>query len=158
MTPDLKILAQANDQGAPYWFLDALTLIKLSGEQTGGTFALLEDRLPAGRASPYHLHHNEDETFYLLEGKMTFFSGSDKFQGEPGTTVFLPRGIPHGFRADTPGCVLILTTPAGFDSFVREVGQPATSLVIPEPRQPDFQKLTAIAAKYKIDILGPLPE
>lgn len=158
MTPDLKILAQSTDEGEPYWFLNALTLIKLSAEQTGGTFALLEDRLPAGRATPYHLHHNEDETFYVLEGRMAFFSGSDKFQGGPGTTVFLPRGIPHGFRADTPGRMLILTTPSGFDSFVREAGEPATSLVIPDPKQPDFQKLTELAGKYQIDILGPLPD
>ncbi len=158
MHADLRILAENLDDGEPIWFLNALTIIKLSAEQTGGRFALLEDRLPAGRESPYHLHHNEDETFYLLDGEFTFYSGSDKFTGSAGTTVFLPRGIPHGFRADTAGRMLILTTPAGFDSFVRDAGEPATSLVLPEPKEPDFAKLTALAAKYKIDILGPLPE
>jgi len=158
MHADLRILASHDNDGEPVWFLNALTIIKLSGEQTGGRFALMEDRLPARRATPYHLHHNEGETFYLLEGDMTFYSGSDKFTGTVGTTVFLPRGIPHGSRTDTAGRMLILTTPAGFDSFVREAGEPATSLVLPEPKEPGFQALTALAAKYKIDILGPLPE
>ncbi len=158
MPTDLRILAQAADDGEAFWFLDALSIIKLSGKQTGGAFALVEDRLPAGRGTPYHRHQREDETFHLLEGSMTFVSGSNKFTAGPGTTVFLPRGIPHGFRAETAGRVLILTTPAGFDEFVREAGEPATSLVIPQPKQPDVQKLTTVAAKYGIEILGPLPE
>jgi quercetin dioxygenase-like cupin family protein len=157
MSPDLRILAQQADDGEPFWFLNALSIIKLSGKQTGGSFALIEDRLPAGRDTPYHLHQHEDETFHLLEGEMTFFSGSDKFTAGAGSTVFLPRGIPHGFRANTAGRVLILTTPSGFDDFVREVGTPATSLVIPEPQQPDVPKLVTVAAKYGIEILGPLP-
>ncbi len=158
MSLDLQILAQHADGGEPFWFLNALSIIKLSGKQTGGSFALIEDRLPAGRDTPYHLHQREDETFHLLEGEMTFYSGSDMFTAAAGATVFLPRGIPHGFRADTPGRVLILTTPAGFDDFVREVGTPATSLEIPELHQPDVQKLVVVAAKYGIEILGPLPE
>ncbi len=158
MSPDLQILAQHANDGEPFWFLNALSIIKLSGKQTGGSFALIEDRLPVGRDTPYHLHQREDETFHLLEGEMTFYSGSDKFTAGAGATVFLPRGIPHGFRAETPGRVLILTTPSGFDEFVREVGTPATSLEIPEPQQPDVPKLVAVAAKYGIEILGPLPE
>jgi quercetin dioxygenase-like cupin family protein len=154
----LQILSQTTDQGQAYWFLNALTIVKLSGKQTGGALALLEDRLPAGRASPFHVHRNEDETFYLLEGSMTFYNGSSKFTAGPGTTVFLPRNVPHGFRADTPGRLLILTTPAGFDAFVAEAGEPAASLVIPPPKEPDFAKLTTLAAKYAIEILGPLPQ
>lgn len=72
--------------------------------------------------------------------------------------MFLPRGLPHGFRADTPAKLLILTTPSGFDQFVAEAGEPATSLVLPTPKPPDFAKLTQCAAKYGIEILGPLPE
>jgi quercetin dioxygenase-like cupin family protein len=155
---DLHILAQHADDGEAFWFLNALSIVKLSGKQTGGAFALIEDRLPAGRGTPYHVHQREDETFYLLEGQMSFFSGSNKFTAGPGTTVFLPRGIPHGFRADTAGRVLILTTPSGFDDFVREAGDPAGALVIPEPKQPDVGKLVAVAANYGIEILGPLPE
>ena len=158
MDANLQILARDRDQGRAYWFLDGLSIIKFSGEETGGTFALIEDRLPAGRATPYHLHHNEDETFYLLEGEATFISGSNKIKATAGTTIFLPRNIAHGFRTDTPARMLILTTPAGFDRFVVEAGEPAGALELPKPQEPDFHKLTVLAAKYGIDILGPLPE
>lgn len=157
MTPDLKILAQHNDSGQPYWFLGALSLIKLSSEQTGGQLSVIEDRLPAGRGTPYHVHRHDDETFYLLEGSATFFSGSESFQASAGATIFLPRNIPHGFRSDTPARILIVTTPGGFDQFVVEAAEPAGSLTLPPPSQPDFARLTAIAARYGIEILGPLP-
>lgn len=158
MTTDLQILAQQAGDGEAYWFLDALSIVKLSSAQTGGAFALVEDHLPAGRATPYHVHRHEDETFYLLEGEFTFFSGTRKFTGTAGTTVFLPRNIPHGFRADTAGKMLILTVPGGFDLFVAEAGEPAATRTIPKPKQPDFARLTTLAAKYQIEILGPLPE
>jgi len=154
----LEILIHAGDQGQPYWFLDALSIVRLSGAETGGTFSLIEDRLPAGRATPFHVHRREDETFYVLEGEFTFFDGKRKISGGPGTTVFLPRDIPHGFRADTAGRMLILTTPSAFDSFVAEAGVPAPRWELPTPAAPDFAKLTEIAAKYEIEILGPLPE
>lgn len=158
MTSPLEIAAAHQGQGRAYWFLNALSIIKLSGEQTGGTFALIEELMPAGRGSPYHLHHREEETFYVLEGELTFYSGSEKIKGTAGSTIFLPRKIPHGFRADTPSKILILTSPAGFDQFVAEGGEPALELVLPKPREPDFAALTRLAAKYEIDILGPLPE
>jgi quercetin dioxygenase-like cupin family protein len=154
----LEIAASHEDEGRAYWFLDGLSIVRVSGEQTGGTFSLIEDRLPAGRSTPYHLHHNEDETFYVLEGELTFFGDAGKIRGAAGSTVFLPRGLPHGFRAETAAKLLILTTPAGFDRFVAEAGEPAGSLTLPTPKPPDFAKLSEIAAKYGIDILGPLPE
>jgi quercetin dioxygenase-like cupin family protein len=157
MSP-LQIAATHAEEGRAFWFLDALSIIRVAGSQTGGTFSLIEDLLPAGRSTPYHLHHKEDETFYVLEGELTFFGPTGKIRGTAGSTVFLPRELPHGFRAETPTRLLILTTPSGFDEFVAEAGEPAPSLVLPKPQQPDFAKLTQIAAKYGIEILGPLPE
>jgi quercetin dioxygenase-like cupin family protein len=157
MSP-LEIAAAHAGQGQAYWFLNALTIVKLSGRQTGGAFALIDETLPAGRSSPYHVHHKEDETFYVLEGELSFLSASERITAGPGSTVFLPREIPHGFRAETASKILILTTPAGFDEFVAEAGEPAAELVIPQPREPDFAKLAQLAARYAIDILGPLPE
>ncbi len=78
MSPLEITLQTAQGEGRAFWFLDALSIIRISGEQTGGTFALIEERLPAGRSTPYHLHHNEDETFYVLEGELSFYSESKK--------------------------------------------------------------------------------
>ena len=153
----LKIVGRGKDDGPAIWFLNGLTFIRISSEESGGSFALLEDVLPAGRSTPYHVHERDDESFYILEGEATFISEGRSIKAGPGSTVFLPRRIPHGFRADTPSRILILTTPGGFDQFVREVGVPAQSLTIPAPGEPDFARLTTVAARYGITILGPLP-
>jgi hypothetical protein len=71
----------------------------------------------------------------------------------PGTYVFGPREIPHGFKVlgDAPARMLLLCAPGGFAQFVVEMSEPM-------PAPPDIAKLMALAAKYHIDILGPLPE
>jgi quercetin dioxygenase-like cupin family protein len=158
MDSSLQIVANDREQGRAIWFLNGLSFIKLSSRQTGGALSVVLDHLPAGRETPYHLHRKEDETFHILEGEATIYSGSQKIKGTAGTTIFLPRNLAHGFRADTAAKMLIVTTPGGFDEFVVEAGEPAAALTLPEPREPDFHKLTTLAAKYGIEILGPLPE
>ena len=157
MDGNLKIVGRHKDEGSAIWFLNGLSFIRVSSDETGGSFALIEDVLPAGRDTPYHVHEREDETFYIIEGQATFLSEGQTIKATAGSTIFLPRKIPHGFRADTPGRMLILTTPGGFDRFVREVGVPAESLTLPPPTEPDYARLTTIAARYGIGILGPLP-
>ncbi|NTU80454.1 MAG: cupin domain-containing protein [Chloroflexales bacterium] len=84
------------------WFIGILVVMKATSEQTGGAFGLVEQVLPAGFVSPYHVHHAEDEAFYVLEGQITFICGGEKLRGEPGTYVFGPRDIPHGVRVEGP--------------------------------------------------------
>ena len=112
--------------------------------------------MPPGFATPYHVHHLEDEAFYVLEGEMAFVCDGQWIKGGPGAYVFGPREIPHGFKVvgTTAARMLLMCTPAGFERFVLEMGTDFTSPVEP----PDMAKLVAVAAKYKIDILGPLPE
>jgi quercetin dioxygenase-like cupin family protein len=141
------------------WFLGTLTSVKATGESTNGAFGLIEQLIPAGFASPYHVHHAEDEAFYVLEGELTFISEGRKSKAGPSAYIFGPREIPHGFRVEgnAPARVLVLTVPAGFERFVVEMGEPANEPVLPPPAPPDMAKLMALAAKYRIDILGPLP-
>jgi ketosteroid isomerase-like protein len=109
--------------------------------------------MPPGFASPYHTHHLEDEAFYVLEGEMAFVCDGNWTLAGPSTYVFGPRNIPHGFKVlgDAPARMLLLCTPGGFDQFVVEMSEPT-------PAPPDMAKLMAVAAKYRVDILGPLPE
>jgi quercetin dioxygenase-like cupin family protein len=154
--------ALAREEGQPLWFLGTLTLLKATGEQTGGAFGLIEQVLPPGFSSPWHLHHQEDEAFYVVEGEMTFLCGEARVKAGPGAFVYGPRGIPHGFRAEgtAPARLLLLCTPGGFEQFVAELSAPAAGLVLPPPAAgpPDMENLMAMAARYKIEILGPLPE
>jgi quercetin dioxygenase-like cupin family protein len=150
----------AQEDASAIWFLGLPTFVKATGAQTGGAFGLIEQTVPASFASPYHVHHNEDESFYVLEGEVDFVCDKKWWKGGPGAYLFLPRNIPHGFkvRGSAPAKLLILATPAGFEQFVVEMSEPAKDLTHPPPGPPDMQKLTGLAAKYSIDILGPLPE
>lgn len=158
MQPKPALYALTREEGQALWFLNCLTLVKATGEQTGGAFGLVEQVLPAGMASPYHLHHAEDETFYILDGEATFISGDRKIKATAGSYVFLPKNIPHGFKVEAPTRLLVLTTPAGFEQFVIEMSEPATDPATAPTSPPDMEKLVRLAAKYQIDILGPLPE
>lgn len=137
------------DEGPRLELLGALVLVKASTEQTGGTFNLFEVTAPAGFATPLHIHYAEDVAVFVLEGSLTAYWGDNKKQAMPGSYFFQPRGTPHGFRVsgDTPTRVLYLAIPAGFDRCILEGARLAS----------DFECTTA-AARYKIEILGPLPE
>jgi ketosteroid isomerase-like protein/quercetin dioxygenase-like cupin family protein len=137
----------------PIYFLGLPTILRATGQTTNGAFGLVENVMPPGFASPYHVHHLEDEAFYVLEGEMAFVCDGKWTAAGPGTYVFGPRNLPHGFKVlgDAPARMLLLCTPGGFEQFVVEMSEPA-------PAPPDMAKLMAVAAKYSVDILGPLPD
>jgi quercetin dioxygenase-like cupin family protein len=142
---------------AAFLFLGQLTLMRATAESTNGAFGLMEHwAMPPGFASPYHRHHREDESFYVLEGGIDFVCDGKWLHATPGTFVFGPRGIPHGFKivGESPARMLLMCTPGGFEHFVLDQ---ATDISLPAG-PPDMAKLMELAARYEIDILGPLPE
>lgn len=155
--PELRPYVSRREDNA-FRFLGVPTQMRSTGETTNGAFGLVEHwMMPPGFGSPYHLHHREDEAFYILEGEVALVCDGKWLVGGPGTYVFGPREIPHGFKVvgSEPASMLVLCSPGGsFDRFVLEL---ATDLNAP-PAPPDMEKLAATAAKYQIDILGPLPE
>jgi quercetin dioxygenase-like cupin family protein len=156
----LPLYGHAKDEGQAIWFLGTLTIIKATGEQTGGAFSLVEQLFPPNWSTPYHVHRVEDEAFWILEGEATFISGNTRLAGGPGQYLFLPRDIPHGFRTGpAPSRMLVLTAPAGFEKFVLELGEPAKARTLPPPSgPPNLERLIQVAARYRIEALGPLPE
>jgi quercetin dioxygenase-like cupin family protein len=112
--------------------------------------------LPPGFASPYHVHHREDESFYVLQGRVAFVCDGKWLTAGPGDFVFGPKNIPHGFKVTgtTPAQLLLLVSPGGFERFTKDLSEPAGM----PPSPPDLAKLVAVAATYGVDILGPLPE
>jgi quercetin dioxygenase-like cupin family protein len=155
MSPKLQPYTNARSDHSVR-FLDAWTVVRSGEENTNGAFCLIEQVIPAGFASPYHVHRREDEAFYVLEGKIAVVADGKWIHAGPGDYVFGPRDVPHGFKVpdDAPARILILCAPAGFDQFVLEMSEPEGTPAAP----PDLAKLIAVAAKYGIEILGPLPE
>lgn len=158
VTHDLQPTLNTRDE-SPFRFLGLPTVVRAKSQTTNGAFGLIEHLMPPGFASPYHTHHLEDEAFYVLEGHVAFVCGGKWLTAGPGGYVFGPRNIPHGFKVlgAVPARMLLLCAPAGFEQFVLDMSEPEP--VAEAPRAPlDMAKLVALAAKYRIDILGPLPE
>ncbi len=151
--------ALAPGQGEAIWFLGTVVTVKTAGEETDDVYSIAEHLAPAGFSPPPHIHHNEDETFYVLEGDVLFVSGDTTFRGGPGTYVRMPRGVPHTFRVEghAPARLLIMTAPAGFERFVRDSGIPAgdRTAPAPPPTSADIERMLATAPRYGIEFLAP---
>jgi mannose-6-phosphate isomerase-like protein (cupin superfamily) len=104
-------------------FSDAEFVIRASSDSTKGAFTIIEEVNPLDTS--LHVHRNEDELFYVLEGEHVFRCGEEEFRVGPGGTVFAPRGIPHAHRRVVPrtGRFLTLTYPAGFEGFFRDLAE-----------------------------------
>src|SRR3712207_8608140 len=83
--------ALAREEGRAVWFLGTLVVVKATGEQTGGAFGLIDNVMPAGFASPYHTHRNEDESFYVVEGEMSLYVGGERVRSEEHTSELQSR-------------------------------------------------------------------
>jgi quercetin dioxygenase-like cupin family protein len=156
----------------PLWFLGTLVRPKLTGEQTDGRFALWEGLLPRGAAPPLH-SHPQDETFYVLEGRVVVWVVEPEAiadgrwletharQCEPGAAVFAPSGMAHTFRVESDSArMLFLSTPAGIEDFVRALSEPAAWPWLPPPpdgpRVPP-EKLAAVEREHRVIRLAPPP-
>ncbi len=87
------------DDGEAFWLLGMLETVKISSEDTGGAYGLLEIQAGPGDGSPWHVHPEEDEWFYVLDGEFTFHVGDAELTLATGGFAFGPKGIPHTFIA-----------------------------------------------------------
>jgi quercetin dioxygenase-like cupin family protein len=131
----------------------------VTGVETNGAFAMFEAYVPAGNGTPPHVHHREDEMFYVIKGEFEFIvAGESKLLGA-GDFLLGQRGVPHNFRnvGSSPGRMLITVTPAGFEDFFAEIGiQLASKEDMPiQPTHEDIEKLIATAPKYGLEIIAP---
>ena len=98
MSGDGRAYMMKADEGQAIWFAGALMILKAAGDRTEGRFALLDQRVAGDYAVPRHVHHAEDEAWYVLEGEVTFYCGDETFAARPSAWVFLPKDVPHAFR------------------------------------------------------------
>ncbi len=122
--------------------------IRLTGKDTGGLFALVEQANPPGVGVPSHLHENEDELFHVLEGTVEFKVQDKLVTATAGTTVFLPRGVPHEFMTvgDVSARTLLMIFPAGGEQMFSELNElPAGP--------PDMAKVLEICGKFGVTFL-----
>ena len=114
---------------------------------SGGTLGLVHMDMPAGEMPPLHVHHNEDEGFYVLGGELTLYLPGESVTLRSGDFFLAPRGVPHAYEAGPDGArTLVSSVPSGFERFVEAVA--ALDELSPEI-------LGGVAAEHGIEILGP---
>jgi quercetin dioxygenase-like cupin family protein len=137
----------------PLWLMGARLDIVIDGRQTGGAYAVAEDRSDPGFGPPPHIHANEDESFYVLEGEYLFGNEQGEVRAGPGTFVHAPKGRLHWWRnvGDGPGRHLEIFTPAGLERMFEEVGEPITAANADAPPPPDPARLLAAAPRHGVE-------
>jgi quercetin dioxygenase-like cupin family protein len=151
-------IALGANEGESRWFLGSHVSIKASAETTAGRVAVIEHLSPRGSGSPLHIHHREDEWFYVIGGELTLWVGGQVISAPAGSFAYGPRDIPHTFTVSSETArYLLVTEPGDFAAFVRALSEPATEVVIPAPstEPPDVAALAEVAVGYGIEILGP---
>lgn len=133
--------------------------VKIGSEQTDGRLCQLLGRDRRGGAPPVHIHHREDETFYVIAGDITFFLGDQRIEATAGDFVFAPKGVPHAFLVTSDRAEYLTSfAPAGAERFFPEVAPPVVDgEPSPSSSEPDPEEFARIAASYGIEIVGPPP-
>ena len=105
-------------------FGEGTVVIRASAEATGGALTVFEE-VPPLLDTPLHVHSNEDELFYILEGEHIVERGHEEFRLGPHEAIFLPRGVPHAQRRVVPGegRLLVVCTPGRFEGFFRDLAE-----------------------------------
>jgi mannose-6-phosphate isomerase-like protein (cupin superfamily) len=152
--------AKHYDTEESIWFLNSLVKVRRSSSDGPDGVAILEIHAPYGDSPPTHVHHDDDEIFHLIEGRMRFRVGDKEFVLEAGHSAVAPKGIPHTFRVESAegARVLNITVGPNFENFVREMGRPAASNALPPPSKPSpelIERLTRTGRKHHADIIGP---
>lgn len=153
----LKPLIVAKEDGEARWWFESLAIIKATAADTGGQMTIIEVTEPPGAEAPLHVHHREDEGFWMLEGDAIFEVGGTIIEAHTGDYLFCPRDIPHRYRVGSAGCrMLFILTPGGFEKLVIGMSQPASIRTLPPPseEEPDWVHVANVAAANGCELLG----
>ncbi|HLM32729.1 MAG TPA: quercetin 2,3-dioxygenase [Gaiellaceae bacterium] len=146
-------------EGEARWWFGALAEIKATAADTGGQMTIVEVTEHPGAEAPLHVHHRDDEGFWVLEGEVTFEVGETTIEASAGDYVFGPRDIPHRFTVGDRGCrMLFVLVPGGFEELVRATSDPAPTRTLPplpeeEPSQEEIEGIKATVKELGYELL-----
>jgi quercetin dioxygenase-like cupin family protein len=144
-------------EGERLWFVGTLATVKVPGETTDERFALIEFLFPHHASPPLHTHP-QDESYIVIEGRLTLQAGDKRFDLEAGATAVVPMGVAHTFRVDSDSArVLVLSTPAGLERLVRAGSVQARMPTLPpaDTPRPSPEELNRIFAAHGQINVGP---
>lgn len=143
-------------EGEARWWLGALAEIKAPAADTGGQFTLIEMTHPPGYEAPLHVHHREDEAFWILEGSATLYVGEQAIPMGAGDYALGVRDVPHRYSVGKDGCrMLYILTPGGLEELVKDMSEPAATRTVPPPAEqpPDLAWVRQVAGKHGCELL-----
>jgi quercetin dioxygenase-like cupin family protein len=155
--PGRKVCWSAAGEGRQVWFLGTLQILRVAGETVAGRYSLVEALLPHLASPPLHTHP-QDESFIVLDGRLTVVAGADRFELQAGGSMAVPMGVAHTFRVDSETArVLVLSTPAGIEQLFLDGGVPATAPTLPpaDTPRPSPEEIGEIFRKHRIANVGP---
>lgn len=157
--PTSQPFVRTTDEGEAYNMFGGLTMLKATGEETGGAYGLIEQRADSGMETPLHVHHAEDELWFVIDGRLSIHVDGDTHVVDSGDLAFGPRGVPHAFRVEADDSRYLIVRNAGGESFFGTVGDPVTDLTLPDPHPTEAQleRLDGVLEAYEMEILGPPP-
>jgi quercetin dioxygenase-like cupin family protein len=139
------------------WFTDSLIRIHVTPEDTDGAYALMEVLAPSGHLTPPHIHENDAESFFLLEGEITVHTENGPTVVRPGQAGHIPAGVAHTLcvTSSGPARAVLVSVPSGFVDYVRACGRPAEREVLPVlDGPPDIGLLLREAPAHGVTVLG----
>lgn len=138
-----------------YWVLGSRHTYLLSSP----SLLVFESESPEGNGPPPHIHELEDESFYVIEGRLEILRDKESFTAAPGDFVNIPKGMLHTYKtASSRSRVLVMVTPGGLDELFRLVGHPAgNESSDPHDVAPAVQKLLELAPRFHLVIPPPKP-
>jgi mannose-6-phosphate isomerase-like protein (cupin superfamily) len=145
-------------QGDAWWYGDSLFEFLIPSDSTGGLIAVFRSTLPEGFSPPRHVHTQEDEVFVVEVGDVGFDIDGRRLLAGPGTSVFMPRGVPHTFRVQSPTArILGIMTPGHFEGLFRALGVPAGLRTLPQPGTVplDIPRVMAEQRRRGTEVVGP---
>ena len=150
---------ESGDGLADVWWKTGRITVKAGPDETGNAFSQFEVDDPRGSGPPLHVHHNEDETFYVLEGRVTMFVGDERIDLEAGDYLFGPRGVPHAYLVRSERARMLVTiSPSGSEQLFVSLGVPVTGAEPPtDAVMPPMPEMARMFAGYGAEILGPPP-
>ena len=145
-------------QGEARWYGDSLWEFLVPSEFTRGKLSVFQATMREGFSPPRHIHTREDEVFLVLEGEVCFDLDGHRRLAGPGTSVYMPRGVPHTFRIQSPVARMLgIMTPGAFEQLFRNLSVPASERALPAPGTVPLDVPAVIAEQIRLgtEVVGP---
>jgi quercetin dioxygenase-like cupin family protein len=145
-------------QGEARWYGESLFEFFVPNEVTAGKLSVFQATMPEGFSPPRHIHTREDEVFLVMDGEVCFDIDGDLQLAGPGASVYMPRGVPHTFRIQSPSARLLgVITPGAFEELFRNLSVPADARTLPAPGSVPFDVPAVMAEQARLGtaVVGP---